>query len=73
MSLKEISDAQKTPNEAAKTDTFGADLTGFPAGDLKKGFVKESTSQEGDECGNTTVGNHYEREGFLAPGLGYSR
>lgn len=64
--LKEISDAQNTPNEAASFDTYGAMNTGVSASEIKKGFIAESMTIPADPEGNTSEGNPYERAGFLS-------
>lgn len=71
--LKDISDAQKTPNEAASFDTYGAEKLGVTPAELKKGFVAETMSMHADQEGNTTDGNPYERAGFLSPVLQNTR
>ena len=73
---QDLTAAQDMPNEQAKFDTAGAYLGGASPSEVKQGFIKESLSDENqhqDEDGTNYVGNHYEREGFLPPGLGYSR
>lgn len=71
--LNEITDAQKTPNQAASYGTYGAENLGVSPADLKSGFTKESMSQPSDQEGNTTDGNPYERQGFLSPVLQNTR
>lgn len=72
--LKDITTAQKTPNEAASVETYGAsNLVGVEGDALKTGFVKETMSIHADQEGNTREGNPYEREGFLAPVLSNTR
>ena len=69
--LKEITEAQNTPNEAATFGTYGADLLEVSAKELQTGFVVQTMAQDADEEGNTKDGSIYERAGFLAP-IGYN-
>jgi hypothetical protein len=71
--LKDITEAQKTPNEAASFSTYGAENTGVSPAELKSGFSKESMSTHADQEGNTREGNPYERAGFLSPVLSNTR
>ena len=73
--LNEISQAQQVKNEQASFDTYGAENIGVSPAELKSGFATETlpVGVREDDDGSTYVGNPYEREGFLTPGLGYSR
>ena len=69
--LKEITEAQKTPNEQASYGLYGAQKPGVSSAEIKHGFISEKMSIDSDEERNTKDGSIYEREGFLSP-MGYN-
>ena len=69
--LKEITEAQKTPNENASYGLYGAQKPGVSSADIQTGFVSVEMNIDADEEGNTKTGSIFEREGFLSP-LGYN-
>lgn len=71
-SLRALTEAQANPAGTVKTELYG----GQTDVDLVKGFSLETIEGAGerqDSDGTNYVGNPFEREGFLTPGLGYDR
>ena len=74
--LTGLAEAQANPPGTVKTELYGGDLIGQPGIDLEQGFAKEAlegANARQDSDGTNYVGNPFEREGFLTPGLGYDR
>lgn len=69
--LKEITEAQKTPNEKASYGLYGAQKPGVSSAEIQTGFISEEMNIEADQEGNTKDGSIYKREGFLSP-IGYN-
>lgn len=75
-SLNDLTSAQVAQSEKIKTELFGGSMVGGEGVDLVRGFAPEQldgANERQDDDGTNYVGNPFEREGFLSPGLGYSR
>lgn len=74
-STRDLTAAQSVEAGKAKTELFGGSLVGTSDEAISRGFAPETldTSGRQDDDGTNYVGNPFERDGFLKPGLGYSR
>lgn len=74
-STRDLTAAQSVEAGKAKTELYGGSLVGTSDEAVSRGFASEKldTSGRQDSDGTNYVGNPFEREGFLTPGLGYDR
>lgn len=74
---RDLTAAQVADNEQATFGLYGGTVLGDASeSDLQKGFTRQVLDDAGerkDDDGTNYVGNPYSRDGFLDPGLGYSR